>query len=82
MDRAAGVEIAQDAIPTPAWTAHKTRRPQRPTGRLAFTTDDETHKMTRYLKHKGGLFDTNCHRRFAPMSGRLYRDADHDVRIR
>jgi hypothetical protein len=49
MDRAASVEIAHDAIPTPAWTAHKTRRPQRPTGRLAFTKHDETHKMTRYL---------------------------------
>jgi hypothetical protein len=49
MDRAAGMEIAQDAIPTPAWTAHRTRRPQRPTGGLAFTKDDETHKMTRYL---------------------------------
>src|ERR1700687_5531820 len=47
--RIAGVEIAQDAIPTPAWTAHRTRRPQRPTGRLAFTKDDGTHKMTRYL---------------------------------
>ena len=34
VDRAAGVEIAQDAIPTPAWTAHRTRRPQLPTGVL------------------------------------------------
>ena len=32
VDRAASVEIAQNAIPTPAWTAHRTRRPQRPTG--------------------------------------------------
>ena len=32
VDRAAGMEIAQNAIPTPAWTAHRTRRPQRPTG--------------------------------------------------
>ena len=32
VDRAAGMEIAQNAIPTPAWTARRTRRPQRPTG--------------------------------------------------
>ena len=31
VDRAASVEIAENAIPTPAWTAHRTRRPQRPT---------------------------------------------------
>ena len=49
VDRAASVEIAHHAIPTPAWTAHRTRRPQRPTGGLAFTQDDETHKMTRHL---------------------------------
>lgn len=40
VDRAAGVEIAKHAIPTPAWTAHSTRRPQRPTGPLAFTNED------------------------------------------
>ena len=34
VDRAARVEIAQHAISTPAWTAPRTRRPQRPTGRL------------------------------------------------
>jgi hypothetical protein len=27
----ASVEIAENAIPTLAWTAHRTRRPQRPT---------------------------------------------------
>ena len=32
VDRDAGMEIAQSAIPTPAWTAPRTRRPQRPTG--------------------------------------------------
>jgi len=32
VDRAASVEIAHHAIPTPAWTAPRTRRPQRPTG--------------------------------------------------
>ena len=36
VDRAASVEIAQDAIPTPAWTAPRARRPQRPTGPLVF----------------------------------------------
>ena len=36
VDRAAGMEIAQNAIPTPAWTAHRTRRPQRPTGPVVF----------------------------------------------
>jgi len=33
VDRVAGMEIAQNAIPTPAWTAQRTRRPQRPTRR-------------------------------------------------
>jgi hypothetical protein len=32
VDRDASMEIAHDAIPTLAWTAHTTRRPQRPTG--------------------------------------------------
>jgi hypothetical protein len=40
VDRAAGMEIAQNAIPTPAWTAPRTRRPQRPTGGLGFTDDE------------------------------------------
>jgi hypothetical protein len=48
VDRAASVEIAHDAIPTPAWTAPRTRRPQRPTGPLAFTNEDQRHKMTRH----------------------------------
>lgn len=41
MDRAAGMEIAQHAIPTPAWTAPSTCRPQRstrPTDRLRSAT--------------------------------------------
>ena len=37
VDRAASVEIAQNAIPTPAWTPHRTRRPQRSTGVLGLT---------------------------------------------
>jgi hypothetical protein len=48
VDRAAGMEIAQNAIPTPAWTAPE-RRPERPTGGLGFT-DDDMHKMTRLGK--------------------------------
>ena len=47
VDRAASVEIAQHAIPTPAWTAHSTRRPQRPTGPVGFTEEEQMRKMTR-----------------------------------
>ena len=47
VDRAASVEIAQNAIPTPAWTAHRTRRPQRPTGPVGFTEAEQMRKMTR-----------------------------------
>ena len=48
VDRAAGLEIAEDAIPTPAWTAHRTRRPQRPTGRTRIDEEKKkTRKMTR-----------------------------------
>ena len=47
VDRAAGMEIAQNAIPTPAWTAPRTRRPQRPTGPLVFTEEEQMRKMTR-----------------------------------
>lgn len=50
VDRAASVEIAQNAIPTPAWTAHRTRRPQRPTGPLVFTDEEQMRKMTRLAK--------------------------------
>jgi hypothetical protein len=42
VDRAAGVEIAQNAIPTPAWTAHRTRRPQRPTRLLRTRLTERT----------------------------------------
>jgi hypothetical protein len=52
VDRAASVEIAHHAIPTPAWTAPRTRRPQRPTGPLAFTDEDQRHKMTRHSTHR------------------------------
>ena len=44
VDRAAGVEIAENAIPTQAWTAHRTRRPQRPTGVLGLTKTKKTRK--------------------------------------
>jgi hypothetical protein len=45
VDRAAGVEIAQNAIPTPAWTARRTHRPQRPTGHFD-SVNGKTRKMT------------------------------------
>lgn len=32
VDRAGAMENAQTAFPTAPWTAHRTRRPQRPTG--------------------------------------------------
>ena len=34
VDRAGAMENAQNAFPTAPWTAHRTRRPQRPTGIL------------------------------------------------
>ena len=34
VDRAGAMENAQNAFPTTPWTAHRTRRPQRPTGIL------------------------------------------------
>jgi hypothetical protein len=42
VDRAAGMEIAENAIPTPAWTAHRTRRPQRPTSPVVSANGKET----------------------------------------
>jgi hypothetical protein len=36
VDRAGAMENAQNAFPTAPWTAHRTRRPQRPTGILLF----------------------------------------------
>jgi hypothetical protein len=36
VDRAGAMENAQHAFPTAPWTAHRTRRPQRPTGILLF----------------------------------------------
>ena len=47
VDRAASVEIAQNAIPTPAWTAPNTRRPQRPTRHTRFHDKSERRKITR-----------------------------------
>lgn len=47
VDRAAGAEIAQNAIPTPAWTtAPRARRPQRPT-RPYVSVIDEKKKTVR-----------------------------------
>ena len=37
MDRAGVMENAQTAFPTAPWTAHRTRRPQRPTGIRLFS---------------------------------------------
>ena len=42
VDRAASVEIAENAIPTPAWTAHRTRRPQRPTSPWCLVNGKDT----------------------------------------
>jgi hypothetical protein len=65
------MEIAQNAIPTPAWTAPRTRRPQRPTGGLGFTDTKEMPKMTRLAKEAP---ESNRRRRFAPMRDRLARN--------
>ena len=59
VDRAAGVEIAEDAIPTPAWTAHRTRRPHRPTGVLGLTKSRRHVKMTR-VTTRGEAHKTHC----------------------
>jgi hypothetical protein len=40
-DRAGAMENAQHAYPTAPWTAHRTRRPQRPTGILFFVWKTE-----------------------------------------
>jgi hypothetical protein len=37
VDRAGAMENAQNAFPTAPWTAHRTRRPQRPTGILLWS---------------------------------------------
>ena len=41
VDRAGAVENAQSAFPTAPWTAHRTRRPQRPTGIRLFVLKRE-----------------------------------------
>lgn len=41
VDRAGAMEHAQNACPTAPWTAHRTRRPQRPTGILPFRLKKE-----------------------------------------
>lgn len=45
VDRVASVEIAKNAIPTPAWTAHRSRRPQRPTNPFDYG-QEKKRKMT------------------------------------
>jgi hypothetical protein len=47
VDRARPMENANRAFPTARWTAHRTRRPQRPTGALGFTEEEQMRKMTR-----------------------------------
>jgi hypothetical protein len=56
VDRDAGMEIAQTAIPTPAWTARRARRPQRPT-RHFFSSMDDTKNERRKMSEQGSSRD-------------------------
>ena len=44
VDRAGAMENAQHAFPTAPWTAHRTRRPQRPTGIHLCRLEEEKNK--------------------------------------
>jgi hypothetical protein len=55
VDRAGAMENAQHAFPTAPWTAHRTRRPQRPTGILLFRVKNRrTRPTTMTLLTQGG----------------------------
>jgi hypothetical protein len=55
VDRAGAMENAQNAFPTAPWTAHRTRRPQRPTGILLFRFENRrTRPTTMTLLTQGG----------------------------
>jgi hypothetical protein len=55
VDRAGAMENAQNAFPTAPWTAHRTRRPQRPTGILLSRFEDRrTRPTTMTLVTQGG----------------------------
>ena len=55
VDRAGAMENAQNAFPTAPWTAHRTRRPQRPTGLLLFRFENRrTRPITMTLLTQGG----------------------------
>jgi len=55
VDRAGAMENAQSAFPTTPWTAHKTRRPQRPTGiRLFRFGEGRTRTTTMTRINQGG----------------------------
>ena len=46
VDRAGAMENAQNAFSTAPWTAHRTRRPQRPTGILPFRFEKRRTRTT------------------------------------
>jgi hypothetical protein len=55
VDRAGAMENAQSAFPTAPWTAHRTRRPQRPTGiRLFRFEKGRTRTTTMTRLNQGG----------------------------
>ena len=55
VDRAGAMENAQNAFPTAPWTAHRTRRPQRPTGiRLFRFEEGRTRTTTMTRINQGG----------------------------
>jgi hypothetical protein len=54
VDRAGAMENAQRAFPTAPWTAHRTRRPQRPTGIFLSFEERRTRTNTITLVTQGG----------------------------
>ena len=58
VDRAGAMENAENAFPTAPWTAHRTRRPQRPTGIILFRFSSEKNKNDYTdARHTGRLID-------------------------
>jgi len=65
------MENAQTAFPTAPWTAHETRRPQRPTGILLVVSRE---------KNKNQYNDAGCSRRLTDNADVLASlRSDHDA---
>jgi hypothetical protein len=57
VDRAGAMENAQSAFPTAPWTAHRTRRPRRPTGILLWVVKRETKNDYNDARYSRRLID-------------------------